>query len=347
MTYDSALGIFLDRCRTDLDGLETAESFVEILCCPACKGDLLPEGGGVLRCGDARCGQSYPIVRGRPVLIAEDRSVFHHRDYQSEAPPPCSPAGEGATAEGAGGKARLWLSRLPSPSVNLSAVRCFETMKRLLLERTAAPVVLLVGGGIRGKGMKALTCEPAIRLINVDPSPDSTASIFCDGHDLPFRDGSIDAVVAQAVLEHVADPWRCVEEIHRVLKPDGIVYAETPFMQQVHLHGYDFTRFSHMGHRRLFRRFAELDSGAVAGPGTALSWAWRYFLGSWTRSPCLAKVLALFGRITAFVFELTDHISGQRPGALDAASCIFFLGTKSEAVVSDRELIAGYRGTQR
>jgi hypothetical protein len=102
-----------------------------------------------------------------------------------------------------------------------------------------------------------------------------------------------------------------------------------------------------MGHRRLFRRFAELESGAVAGPGTALSWAWRYFLGSWTRSPRLAKALALVGRITAFLFELTDHLAGQRPGALDGASCIYFFGTRSEAVVSDRQLIAGYRGTQR
>ncbi len=324
------------------------QAFAELLCCPTCKGAFAPTAGEVLRCADARCGKTFPIVGDRPVLIDEDRSVFQHRDYQSV--PAAGPDLEGRSAkatQGAGGKARLWLSRLPSPSVNLSAVRCFESMKRLLLERNASPVVLLVGGGIRGKGMSALTGEPAIRLINVDPSPDSTASIFCDAHDLPFRDGSIDAVVAQAVLEHVADPWRCVEEIHRLLKPNGIVYAETPFMQQVHLHGYDFTRFSHMGHRRLFRRFAEIESGAVAGPGTALAWAWRYFLASWTRSRALAKALALFGRITAFVFELTDHIFGQRPGALDGASCIFFLGTKAETVVSDRDLIAGYRGTQR
>jgi SAM-dependent methyltransferase len=326
--------------------LESAPAFREILCCPACKGELRPEVDGVLHCGDARCGKSYPVVAGRPVLIAEDRSVFLHRDYQRDVGP--GPAEvERPTAEGARGRARLLLSRLPSPSVNLSAVRCFEIMKRRLLERSAAPVVLLVGGGIRGKGMSALTGEPAIRLINVDPSPSSTAAVFCDGHDLPFRDGSIDGVVAQAVLEHVADPQRCVAEIHRVLKPNGIVYAETPFMQQVHLHGYDFTRFSHMGHRRLFRCFAEIESGAVAGPGTALAWAWRYFLASWTRSPRVAKALALLGRISAFVFELTDHLAGQRPGALDAASCIFFLGTRSEAVVSDRELIAGYRGTQR
>ena len=325
--------------------LEASDSFRAILCCPACKGDLRAEVGGVLHCGDVRCGKSFPVIAGRPVLIDEARSIFHHGDYRS----PCQGAeSESANpAEGTGGKARLWLNRIPSPSVNLSAVRCFRLMKRLLLERTAAPVVLLVGGGIRGKGMSELTGEPAIRLINVDPSPNSTAAVFCDAHDLPFQDGSVDAVVAQAVLEHVADPSRCAEEIHRVLKPNGIVYAETPFMQQVHLCGFDFTRFSHMGHRRLFRRFVEIESGAVAGPGTALSWAWRYFLASWTRSPRLAKTLSLFGRISAFVFELTDHIAGQRPGALDGASCIFFLGTKSEDVITDCALIAAYRGTQR
>jgi SAM-dependent methyltransferase/uncharacterized protein YbaR (Trm112 family) len=327
--------------------LEAADTFREILCCPCCKGGLLAEAGGVLHCGDSRCGKAFPVVGGRPVLIDEERSVFHHCDYQSDRARQRCESGRTKSEEGTGGKTRLWLSRIPSPSVNLSAVRCFGTMKRLLLERTAAPVVLLVGGGIRGKGMCALTGEPAIRLINVDPSPNSTASVFCDAHDLPFRDGSVDGVVAQAVLEHVADPWRCAEEIHRVLKPNGVVYAETPFMQQVHLCGFDFTRFSHMGHRRLFRRFAEIESGAVAGPGTSLSWAWRYFLASWTRSPWLAKALALFGRITAFFFELTDHIAGQRPGALDGASCIFFLGTRSEEVISDCALIAAYRGIQR
>ena len=63
--------------------LETADTFRAILCCPACKGDLMAEVAGVLRCGDVRCGKSFPVVAGRPVLIDEERSVFHHRDYQS------------------------------------------------------------------------------------------------------------------------------------------------------------------------------------------------------------------------------------------------------------------------
>ncbi len=56
-------------------------------------------------------------------------------------------------------------------------------------------------------------------------------------------------------------------EIHRVLRPGGIVYADTPFLQQVHEGAYDFTRFTDSGHRFLFRRFERIDSGSVAGCG--------------------------------------------------------------------------------
>ena len=316
-------------------------SHLDLLCCPRCKGPFEPPDGDLLRCAAAACGKSFPVVGGRPVLIDEERSVFALADYRA-APPQSGPPARGLMP-----RLRAWARGIPSPSVNLSAVRCFEKMKQALLGRAAAPVVLVVGGGVMGKGMHALTGVPSIRLINVDPSPGSEAVIFCDAHDLPFKDGVVDAVVVQAVLEHVADPVRCVEEIHRVLGPNGMVYSEIPFMQQVHQHGYDFTRFSHMGHRRLFRRFAEMESGAVAGPGTALAWSWRYFLASWARSRLAAKILFWVGRVTGMLVEQTDYFFRQRPGALDAASCIFFLGTKAERMVSDGDLVAAYRGAQR
>jgi len=82
-------------------------------------------------------------------------------------------------------------------------------------------------------------------------------------HTIFFDASSFDGVIIQAVLEHVVEPNHCVEEIHRVLKENGLVYSETPFMQQVHLGRYDFTRFTHLGHRRLFRKFKEICGGAV------------------------------------------------------------------------------------
>jgi len=142
----------------------------------------------------------------------------------------------------------------------------------------------------------------------------------------------------------VTDPYKCVEEIHRVLKPQGLVYAETPFMQQVHLGRYDFTRFTHLGHRRLFRRFEEIHSGAMCGPGMALAWAYRYFLLSFARSKLLRAFLTVFSSLTAFYFKYFDHFLINKPGALDAASGYYFIGERSDRILSDRELIRLYRG---
>ena len=113
------------------------------------------------------------------------------------------------------------------------------------------------------------------------------------------------------------------------------------------MRGYDFTRFSHLGQRCLFRRFAEVESGAVAGPGTALAWSWRYFLASFTRSRVPSRILFWLGRLTGMLVEQTDYFFRQRPGALDAASCIYFLGTKAERVACNKELLGAYRGAQR
>jgi uncharacterized protein YbaR (Trm112 family) len=326
------------RLEFPLNAMDVA--LLKIICCPTCKGSLNVEDR-VLWCSVESCGKRFPVFGGRPVLIDQDRSVFALSDYSE--PDVLSEIRTGTRID----QVRTWLRRLPSPSINLSAKRCFDAIKRRLLKQTNGSVVLVIGGGIQGKGLKTLASIPSIRLINIDPSPDSSALLLCDGHDLPFGEATVDAVVVQAVLEHVVDPRRCVEEIHRVLKPTGVVYSEIPFMQQVHMQGYDFTRFTLIGHRRLFCRFDEIESGAVAGPGTALAWSWRYFLSSFTRSRRLGIILSTLGRVTGFLLEFTDHWFGQRPGALDAASCTFFFGTKANGSIGDKEVVAGYRGAQR
>lgn len=45
-----------------------------------------------------------------------------------------------------------------------------------------------------------------------------------DGHDLPFADGTFDLVVSSLALHHWHDPLRILDEIARVLKPEGRYY---------------------------------------------------------------------------------------------------------------------------
>jgi SAM-dependent methyltransferase len=145
------------------------------------------------------------------------------------------------------------------------------------------------------------------------------------------------------VLEYVPDPARCVQDIHRVLKPDGVVYSEVPFMQQVHSQS-DFTRFTELGHRRLFRNFTPIASGATGGPGMALAWSLRHFLMSFYDSRWARDLVKVVTSCLFFWMKYLDIILTRNGGGLDAASGTFFLGRKSTQLANDLDLIANYRG---
>jgi uncharacterized protein YbaR (Trm112 family) len=304
------------------------------LACPCCRESLVL-AQEVLNCQNPRCYKAFPIVDGIPILINEEDSVFALSDFLSKRD----------TFFTTRSPLVQRLRRLiPAIDMNLKGRENYAAFTGLLLQSNVKPCVLILGGSIKGEGMEALLAHADIKLVESDVAFGPRTGIILDGHDIPFRDKTFDGVIAQAVLEHVVDPHKVVNEIHRVLKTDGIVYAETPFMQQVHGGGYDFLRFTHLGHRRLFRRFDEHSSGAVGGTGMALAWSYKYFLMSLSKHRLLRQLLAAFAAVTSFFLKYIDIYSIDNPASLDAASGLYFLGRKSTAVLSDRELILQYRG---
>ena len=240
------------------------------------------------------------------------------------------------------------LDLLPDVTLSVHAERNYRVLRDLLLGQSRAPQVLVLGGSIPGQGMQSLVRDaPSIELISTDVSFGPLTALVCDAHDIPFDDATFDGVVAQAVLEHVVDAHRCVQEIHRVLKPGGLVYAETPFMQQVHMGRYDFARFTHSGHRRLFRHFSEIRSGPICRSGhgarlvlSVLSLELHQVESGARPAEGCRPLDVVFSQI----LRLLPHRQGRR---LRCGRGVFSSSVaRKTRSLSDRELIKYYKGAQ-
>jgi SAM-dependent methyltransferase/uncharacterized protein YbaR (Trm112 family) len=314
--------------------IKISQGVRESIRCPVCHSGLDGVEAG-FTCIDRQCQTYFPIVDGIPILISDRSSIFSIDDFTAHR----------QTFYKNESKLKKFVRNvIPNISKNIKSPANYQKMSQRLLQRSPQPRVLVIGGSALGEGMEHFVNNKAIDLVESDVSFGARTMLISDAHDLPFQDESFDGVIIQAVLEHVIDPYRCCTEIHRVLKDRGLVYAETPFVQQVHNSPYDFTRFTHLGHRRLFRHFEEIESGAGCGPGMALAWSYQYFLLSFTTSKILRRMLTIFARFTSFYLKYFDYYLIDKPGTLDAASGYYFMGMKSDRTLTDKDLIALYRG---
>ncbi len=75
--------------------------------------------------------------------------------------------------------------------------------------------------------------------VGLDISPDTAADIV---HDLdvfpyPVEDSGFDQILLQDVIEHVAQPIRVFEELHRIARPGGRIQLRTPHFSSVLAYG--------------------------------------------------------------------------------------------------------------
>jgi SAM-dependent methyltransferase len=317
--------------------LADLNSLSSLLVCPACN-EALATSDGTYRCTSASCELAagpFRTVGVWPVLVDHRTSVLE---------PDGLPV-RGATHSRS--RRRWSAERLPGwlrpfwKPYNRVAARNIERLLTLL-DGTSGRLVLVVGGGQIGNGIDRLYTDPRVEVLGFDLYESELTQFIADAHQIPVADESIDAVVIQAVLEHVLDPVQVVSEVERVLKPAGLVYAETPFLQQVHDGALDFVRYTSSGHRYLFRAFDEIAAGPVAGPGTQLQWSLDHTVRALLRSELAGKLVRGLFFWLRYVDELVPMSA-----AMDNASAYFFLGRKTDHVLTAREIVSYYKGAQR
>jgi SAM-dependent methyltransferase len=74
-------------------------------------------------------------------------------------------------------------------------------------------------------------------------------------HHLTFADDSVGTVISLETLEHVADPLRAVQEMHRILKPGGLLAISSLMFFPIHAHPWDYWRFTPEGFELLLAPF--------------------------------------------------------------------------------------------
>ena len=307
----------------------------QILRCPRCKGDLRREGSS-LHCVSVACGLKSAEVAGIPVLLNPDRSLFDPNHFTPHAKTTFVAAGSMSERIG------RWL---PCPSRDLAGDHFYSVLAAELRRHPRdRRRVLVVGCGNGSARYGELREVDDIVFVETDVSLAGPAQIVCDASDLPFANASFDLVVCQAVLEHVLEPQRCVDEIHRVLADDGIAYATVPFMQHVHMGAYDFTRFTHSGLRWLFRKFEEVDSGLANGPGSMLAWSVEYFWLASAEGTISRRIVKAVNRLLFAWINVFDLPLARRRGAYDAAGGFYFLGRRAATELPARAMLEYYRG---
>jgi SAM-dependent methyltransferase len=98
--------------------------------------------------------------------------------------------------------------------------------------------VLEIGSDVEGAVLKELGSHGRRRLVglNIDIHPAAHAGrgsgvpsyeiIKGDVRRLPFKDNSVSAIISITAFEHVHDMDVALREMHRVLKPGGILYSD-------------------------------------------------------------------------------------------------------------------------
>jgi SAM-dependent methyltransferase len=83
--------------------------------------------------------------------------------------------------------------------------------------------------------------------VGVDISPDTDADVVMDLDRFPYPldSDAFDQILCQDVLEHVADPLRTMEELHRVSRAGARVHLRTPHFSSV-------LAYSDLTHRHYF-----------------------------------------------------------------------------------------------
>lgn len=114
--------------------------------------------------------------------------------------------------------------------------------------------VLDIGCG--NKPYKKLFSDKCDEYLGCDivQSSEKCVNIICEATNIPQKDNSFDTIFCTQVIEHVDDHNKLINEMYRLLKPNGYVILSGPMYWHLHEEPHDFFRFTKYGFKYIFEK---------------------------------------------------------------------------------------------
>jgi SAM-dependent methyltransferase len=98
-------------------------------------------------------------------------------------------------------------------------------------------------------------------VINLDAIQFPYVDVINSYSTLPFKDEKFDAVISQAVFEHLPNPFESAKEVFRVLRQGGYAYIDTAFMQPFHGDPDHYFNMTVSGLKKIMEGFEIIEIG--------------------------------------------------------------------------------------
>jgi uncharacterized protein YbaR (Trm112 family)/SAM-dependent methyltransferase len=303
----------------------------DLLACPTCRAPLT--SGDRLAC--IHCGEVFPEQDGIPILLNEESRRQLLRFYSGR--PHQEEQDRARAARQRFRRLNHWFTHPPSRKIGDRTVPNLKRLWQLTRAGEASPIVLTVGKLKHNINRSRSQDDPDVQAleaasVRLDIKAGAGVDVVGDGHRLPFLDNSFDAAIGLTTIKHLRNPYTFVDELYRVLKPGGLVYAQNVLYDPYHRWPGDYVHFTTSGIVNLFSEFEPVETGVNTGPSYTMFKLVPYYVGCLLGGQSPARYrFALHAAMWALSpIRYLDYLLIKSPWKDFVAFSNYFLGQKPE-----------------
>jgi SAM-dependent methyltransferase len=175
-------------------------------------------------------------------------------------------------------------------------------------------------------------CAP--NIINLDINAGKNINVCADAENLPFKQSVFSLIISQETIEHVRHPNQAILEMYRVLKEDGTLYCQIPFIVGFHPGPHDYWRFTREGMWELFSNCGFTCQEVAIAVGPAFGFyriAVEFFAIFFSRiMPSLYYIFKGIGALFLYPITFLDTFLVKAEEAERIAGSFYVLASKKE-----------------